>query len=305
MKKILLFLLILGILFSCKPNTDPTSNSQATIKIVSSYSEIFPIKIYIAVNGGSYQYREMISTPTKEGNNYIYSFSLDPGLYNIKIEGEVWGDFTGVKEWTDYRLSVGQTYTLDLYSQEELKGSKADIRTKRRQILPIRFSISSDGGVYREVGTLNYTDASTGGAYVKILDVAPGTYWVKFEGTPWVDFEGTKIYKNMRFPINDTLRIDIDAVNITDEYAATKAHLIVETKDINKLPINISISRNGSTYETLDKPLNSSFTTDNVTYRRLIYIDPGTYKIKLDYNGGSREIDSKMYTAGSDNTITP
>lgn len=303
MKRILLYLLILCILLSCNTNTDPTSNSQATIKIVSSYAEIFPLKIYTAVNGGEYKYREMISTPTKEGDNYVYYFTLDPGLYNIKIEGTVWGDFSGTKEWTDYRLSIGETYTLDLYT-DNLKASKADIRTKRRQILPVKFSISLDGNSYSEIGTLNYTDASTGGAYVKILNISPGTYWVKFEGTPWVDFEGTKIYKNMRFPVNDTLRIDIDAVNITDEYAATKAHLIIETKDVNKLPINISISRNGSTYETLDKPLNSTFTTDKVTYRRLVYIDPGTYKIKLDYNGGSKEIDSKMYTAGSDNTIT-
>ena len=277
----ILFLLIL----SCTPKQDPTDNDMVKVKVnvITSYSSILPLNFYVAKEGSTdfKHIGTVTDKDTSDGNNYIYTFEVDPGIFTVKITGTSWGDFTGEKVWHNMRFDIGKEYTIDAYLDDQNNGEKSylSIITSYKSILPLRLYLAKVNEEYQYIGMVSERNLSNNNKdYMYTFRINPGTYDVKITGTTWGNFSGEKIYKEMKFNVNNDYSIPV-YVNDDSEMARLK----ITTSFADVLPLEIYASKNNGPYEYLGN-ITSSMTTDNKNYSKEFSLEPGNYSIKITGN---------------------
>lgn len=272
----ILFLLIL----SCTPKQNPTDNDMVKVKVnvITSYSSILPLNFYVAKEGSSdfKHIGTVTDKDTSDGNNYIYTFEVDPGIFTVKITGTAWGDFTGEKIWHNMRFDIGKEYTIDAYFDDQSgKKSKIKVSTTYKEILPLKIYSSKYGSSYEYLGIIDETRI-VNGVYTYTFNIDPGNYNIKITGNPSGNFMGEKIYNDIKFNIDDINEINMDnTINSTQ--------LTIKTYYSKVLPLNIYISRDsGNTFETIGS-INKSDINDR-GYQKTFEVGKGVYDIKITGN---------------------
>lgn len=270
----ILFLFIL----SCTPKQNPTDNDMVKVKVnvITSYSSILPLNFYVAKEGSSdfKHIGTVTDKDTSDGNNYIYTFEVDPGISTVKITGTAWGDFTGEKIWHNMRFDIGKEYTIDAYFDDQSgKKSKIKVSTTYKEILPLKIYSSKYGSSYEYLGIIDETRI-VNGVYTYTFNIDPGNYNIKITGNPSGNFTGEKIHNDIKFNIDDINEINMDnTINSTQ--------LTIRSYDPRICPLTVSISRNnGKDFEFLGTIKSNPTSISEETFE----IGKGVYDIKITGN---------------------